>query len=130
MSKVTYVISGVALLLAVAIAAQAALPIPVSTLAVNKQLKRGPWTVTVTGDLTVDRDTQTVVGTLTAVVTDRQGNVVATAEATFNVVAGSGTVTLKLSIPAIGVDVDLTIDIASGTVEAFLVDTHAGKLRW
>ncbi len=112
-----------------ALVAQASLPSPVQTLAVNKVIQRGPWTITISGSLTVDSSTRSVSGTLTAVVTDKNGNVVATADATLNVVSGSGTATFHLAIPALGVDVDVTVDINSGTITTAAVDRHVRKLN-
>ncbi len=77
------------------------MPSPVQAIAVNKVIQKGPWTITISGSLTVDSSTRSVMGTLTAVVTDEDGNVVATADATLNVLNGSGTPTFNLAIPAI-----------------------------
>ncbi len=127
MSKLIVVFSGLTLLLAAALVVQASLPGP-EPLAVNKQIRHGPWTITITGDLMVDRTSRTVTGTLMAVVTDAEGNVVATAEGTLNIVNGAGTAEFHLSIPALGVDITVTINIMDGTVSTSLVDRHVRKL--
>lgn len=129
MSKSIMAFTAMTMVFAAALVAQATLPSPVQTLAVNNVIQKGPWTITISGSLTVDSSTRSVSGTLTAVVTDKNGNVVATADATLNVVNGSGTATFHLAIPALGVDVDVTVDINSGTITTAVVDRHVRKLN-
>lgn len=129
MSKSIMVFTAMTMVFAAALVAQATLPSPVQTLAVNNVIQKGPWTITISGSLTVDPSTRSVSGTLTAVVTDKNGNVVATADATLNVVNGSGTATFHLAIPALGVDVDVTVDINSRTITTAVVDRHVRKLN-
>ncbi len=129
MSKSIMAFTAMTMVFAAALVAQATLPSPIQSLAVNNVIQKGPWTITISGSLTVDSSTRSVSGTLTAVVTDKDGNIVATADATLNVVNGSGTATFHLAIPALGVDVDVTVDINSGTTTTAVVDRHVRKLN-
>ncbi len=57
--------TGMTMVFAAALVAQATLPSPTQALAVDKVIQHGPWTITISGNLTVDASTRTVTGTLT-----------------------------------------------------------------
>lgn len=98
------------------------------TISFSKTIEARGFTIVLTGLLVVDAANQTVTGNATATVTNSTGDVVATAYGSLSVVANE-TVNIVINIPVIGVDINIIVDLTSGTVAISTTSAQWRKLR-
>ncbi len=127
---VTLGLVGLITLSAIAIAGALTLPTPgtTRTISVSKVLMIRGLTVNVTGMLVVNSTARTLSGSLTAVVTNATGVVIATFTKTLDVAAGTSVaITETMSLPLLGSTLIVNVDVTQGTAQVTYVNDHHGS---
>lgn len=126
---VTLGLVGLITLSAIVIAGALTLPTPgtTRTISVSKVLMIRGFTVDVTGMLVVNSTAQTLSGTLTAIVTNSTGGVIATVTKTKDVAAGTSVaITETMSLPMLDSTLMVDVDVTQGTAQVTYVNNHHG----
>lgn len=128
MRHVVGVLGGVAaLVLSLALAMSAVSQTGTRTLNVNQEVTFQDFTIVISGTLMVDEATGSLSGTLSAVVMDAEGNLITSATGSLTQMTAES-VTVTISLPAIGLDLLIEVDVMSGYTT--VAKAQIGKSRY